>query len=77
MKSLGAYRNEYAGRVMDKWVTYHESELGTRISRHLLIKPKNGEVFQVSVSPESYEQAKVDFWVIKDGDGFRMLAREP
>lgn len=77
MKSQGAYRTEYAGRVLDKWVTYHESEFGTRVSRHLLIKSKNEEVFQVSVSPELYEQAKVDFWVIKDGDGFRMLAAEP
>ncbi len=77
MKSQGAYRNEYAGRVLDKWVTYHESELGTRVSRHLLIKSKNGEVFQVSVSPELYEQAKVDMWVIKDRNGVKVLAAEP
>jgi hypothetical protein len=77
LKSLGAYRNEYTGRIMDKWVTYHESELGTRISRHLLIKSKNGEVFQVSVSPEVYEQAQVNLWVMKDNSGIRFLAAEP
>lgn len=77
MKSQGAYRNEYAGRVMDKWVTYHETELGTRVSRHLQIKSKNGEVFQVNVSPELYEQAKVDLWVIKNKDDIKILAAEP
>lgn len=77
MKSQGAYRQEYAGRVMDKWVTYHESEQGTGFGRHLLIKSKNGEVFQVSVGRELYEQAKVDNWVIKDKDGVRFLSAEP
>jgi hypothetical protein len=77
MRSQGAYRSEYEGRVVNKWVTYHETEFGTRISRHLLIKSKNGEVFQVSVSPDLYEQAKVDQWVIKDKNGIQILASEP
>jgi hypothetical protein len=77
MTSQGAHRNEYAGRVMDKWVTYHETELGTRVSRHLLIKAKNGETFQVTVGPELYEQAKVDLWVIKNKDDIKILAAEP
>ncbi len=77
MKSEGAYRNEYAGRVMDKWLTYHETELGTRLSRHLLIKSKNGEVFQVIVSPEPYEQAKIGAWVNKDKNGIQFFATEP
>lgn len=76
-KSQGAYRNEYAGRVIDKWVTYHETELGTRVNRHLLIKSKSGEVFQVNVSPELYEQVKVDMWLIKDKDNSKILAAEP
>lgn len=77
MKSQGAYRQEYSGRVMNKWVTYHESLLGTRVSRHLLIESKNGEEFQVSVSPELYEQAKVDAWVTKDKREIKFLAAEP
>ena len=77
LKSQGAYRQEYSGRVMDKWVTYHESQEGTGVSRHLLIKSKDGETFQVSVSPELYEQAKVDVWVIKNKDGIKILASEP
>lgn len=77
IKSQGAYRNEYEGRVMDKWVGYHESQQGTRISRHLLIKSKNNEVFQVSVSPELYEQAKVGNWLLKDKEGLRILEAEP
>jgi hypothetical protein len=77
MKSEGAYRHEYAGRVIDKWVTYQETESGTRVSGHLLIRSKNGDVFQVIVSPESYEQAKVECWVIKDKNGIQFFATEP
>ena len=77
IKAEGPYRNEYEGRVMDKWVGYHESQQGTRISRHLLIKSKNNEVFQVSVSPELYEQAKVGNWLIKNKEGLRILEAEP
>jgi hypothetical protein len=77
LKSQGAYRQEYSGRVMDKWVTYHESEQGTGVSRHLLIKSNDGEVFQVSVSPDLYEQAKAGLWVIKDKTGIKILASEP
>lgn len=52
-------------------------ELGTRVNRHLLIRSKNGEVFQVIVSPESHEQAKVEAWVIKDKNGIQFFATEP
>jgi hypothetical protein len=77
MDSQGAYRREYQGRVVDKWVTYHETELGTQVSRHLRLKSKNGEAFQVTVSAELYDEAKVDLWVIKNKDGFKILATKP
>lgn len=73
MHSQGAYRNEYEGRVANKWVTYHETEFGTRVSRHLLIKSKSGEAFQVVVSAELYEQAAVDLWVVKTKHEFKVL----
>lgn len=76
-RSEGAYRQEYSGRVIDKWVTFHESQQGTGFSRHLMIKAKDGEVFEVRVGPELYEQAKVDQWVIKNTNGFTISASEP
>ncbi|HEV7473589.1 MAG TPA: hypothetical protein VGN90_06060 [Pyrinomonadaceae bacterium] len=75
--SQGAYREAYAGRVMDKWVTYHETQQGTGISRHMLIKPKEGEAFEVAAGPELYEDVKVGRWIVKNKEGVKMSAAEP
>lgn len=75
--SQGAYREEYAGKVIDKWVTYHETQQGTRISRHLLIKPNDDEPFQVVVGPELYEDAKAGGWIVKNKEGVKISASEP
>ena len=77
LRATGAYRNEYVGHVENKWVTYHETLLGTRVSRHLLIKSRDGAVFTVSVSPEFYDQTNVNQWVVKDQNGLRALDYEP
>jgi hypothetical protein len=77
LKSTGGYRGAYSGQVENKWITYHETLLGTSVSRHLLIKTRDGSMFTVSVGPEFYDRTIVNQWVVKDQNGLRVLADEP
>lgn len=61
--STGMYRRDYEGEVVDKFVSYHESQTGTGIERHFLIKGKSGEQFQVVVGKELYERARIGMWI--------------
>lgn len=59
----GPYRDDYEGQVLDKYVTNHESDEGTFVTKHLLIKGKTGEQFQVVVSSAIFARAQVGMWI--------------
>ncbi len=54
----GPHRRTYEGRVIDKWQTVHESELGSRVGRGVLVEADGGDRFQVPLGGEAYERAQ-------------------
>ncbi len=68
----GPYRADYEGQVLDKYVTNHESEQGTWVSKHLLIKAKTGEQFQVVVSSAVFERAQVGMLIRRKGSAVEL-----
>ena len=59
----GEYRRDYEGRVVEKYVTNHETEQGTFVTRHILVKSESGEQFPVVVSAELFERAQTGMWI--------------
>lgn len=53
------FQPKYEGRVIDKSLTFSESQLGSRIIRRLYIKSSNGGEFQVNASESLYNQVKI------------------
>ena len=70
----GPYRSDYEGQVLSKYVTNHESTEGTRVTKHLLIKGKTGEQFQVVVSDGIFERAQIGMWVRRKETGIQLSA---
>lgn len=61
--STGPYRKDYEGKVKDKYVIHRDSELGSGLERYLLIESEDGERFQIAVTRDDYEKAKIGLWV--------------
>jgi hypothetical protein len=70
----GAYRDDYEGQVLDKYVTNHESDQGTFVTKHLLIKAKTGEQFQVAVSSAIFARTEVGMWIRRKGTSIELSA---
>ena len=64
--SSGLYRDRYEGRIVDKSLTFSETQLGSGIRRRLLIEDKNGTRFEVAVKADLYDRAQVGM-LIKNG----------
>ncbi len=65
----GVYRDEYQGRIVDRWAQYSESEQGSTPQFRLLVEGDDQKRFIVSVAPEIYERSKVGMQVKKSKDG--------
>ena len=70
----GQYRDVYEGQVADKFVTNHETDEGTFVTKHLLIKAKNGEQFQVDVSSAIFSRAQIGMWIRRKGTSIELSA---
>ena len=65
----GVYRDEYQGRIVDRWAQYSETEQGSTPQFRLLVEGDDQKRFIVSVSPDIYERSKVGMQVKKRKDG--------
>lgn len=75
--STGLYRTDYEGRVMDKSATVTESNEGSGVSRRLLIKAADGQVFQVYATRSLYERAQIGMWIKSKGSNVELTQDEP
>ena len=75
--STGLYRADYEGRILDKSATFRESETGSRVSRQLRIRGKDGEEFLVNVNEDLHERARVGMWVKSRGGTAELTPEEP
>ncbi len=64
--SPSLHRDEYEGRIVDKSLTFSETQLGSGIRRRLLIEDKNGTQFEVAVKADVYDRAQIGM-LIKNG----------
>jgi len=71
-KLQGQYRRTYEGRVIDKYVNYRESELGTFTTKHIIVRNDAGEEFPVKVSDELYERAQIGNWIRRKETGIEL-----
>ena len=72
----GPFRNEFEGRVVDKWADYTHSEEGSRPYFRLVVEGDDRARFAVSVSAEVYERAKVGIRIKKTEEGVELMADE-
>jgi hypothetical protein len=72
--STGPYRGDYEGQVSDKYVTNHESQQGTWVTKNLLVKSNTGEQFQVVVSSAIFERAQVGMRIRRKGTSIELSA---
>jgi len=70
------FRNEYEGRIVEKWAGYSESELGSRPYFRLLVENDDKVRFAVAVTSEIYERAEAGMRVKKTEDGIELLSDE-
>ena len=70
----GPYRENYEGQVVEKYVTNHESEEGSSVTNHLLVKGKSGEQFQVVVSSATFTRAQVGMLIRRKGSAIELSA---
>jgi len=70
----GPYRENYEGQVLEKYVTHHESEEGSSVTNHLLVKEKSGEQFQVVVSSATFTRAQVGMLIRRKGGAIELSA---
>lgn len=67
-------REHYEGRVLDKYLTTHETEEGSSVRNHLLIEGESGEQFQVVVSPAVFQRAQVGMLIRRKGSAIELSA---
>ena len=70
--SRGEYRHDYEGQVIEKYVTNHESQQGTFVTRHILVKNNAGEQFPVVVSGDIFERAQIGMWIKRKETGIEL-----
>lgn len=75
--STGPFRQEYEGKIVDKWVNIGEARTGSYPARRLLIKNRNGEQFPVAVTESTYGRAQVGMWIKSSKTGGELSWEEP
>jgi len=75
--STGAYRQEYAGRLIEKQTRSFETREGSFMERYLIIEEKTGRRIQVVVSEDVFETVKEGGWIQRTSRGVEMFAEEP
>ncbi len=70
-------RRDFVGRVVDRYLTLGESQIGTRGSLTLLVEDGAGRRFRVAVTDEVYERARVGMWVRRRGGVVEVSWEEP
>ena len=59
-------RSKYEGRVINKSLTFSESQFGSGIRRRLLIESNKSEKFEVYATEPVFNQAKIGDWIKAD-----------
>ena len=70
-------RRDFVGRVVDKSLTLHESQIGTSGSLALLVEGRDGKRFKVAVTDEVYGRARVGMWVSRRAGAVEVSWGEP
>ena len=62
----------YEGKIIDKSMTFSESNTGSRATRRLLIKPPDGTEFEIFVNQPVYERAKIGNLIKSSKEGVKI-----
>ncbi len=73
----GPYLMEYEGRVIDKSVTWRETDIGSIPVRRLHIRGRGGEEFPIIVNESLYERAQVGMWIKSSAAGTEVSWEQP
>ncbi|HEX8286184.1 MAG TPA: hypothetical protein VF588_22680 [Pyrinomonadaceae bacterium] len=68
---------DFVGTVLDKSLTLRESQTGTTPKLRLLVRARDGRQFEVAVTPEQYERARVGMWVTRVRGAIGLSWEEP
>lgn len=77
LKGPPLIRQDFVGKVVDKYLTLRESEIGTAGHMMLLVEGSDGRRFKVAVSGEQYERARVGMWARRSGGVVELSRDEP
>jgi hypothetical protein len=77
LKGPPLVRQDFVGKVADKYLTLRESEIGTAGHMTLLVEGRDGRRFKVAVGGEQYERARVGMWVRRSGGVVELSWDEP
>ena len=77
LKGPPLVRQDFVGKVVDKYLTLRESEIGTAGHMMLLVEGSDGRRFRVAVGGEQYERARVGMWVRRSGGVVELSWDEP
>ena len=70
-------RRDFDGRVVEKFVGLGESQIGSATHPRLVVETANGARFNVAVSDEQYERARVGMRVSRRGGELILSRDEP
>ena len=70
-------RRDFTGQVVEKFVALGESQVGSATFPRLVVETANGARFNVAVSDEQYEQARVGMWASRREGELRLSWEEP
>ena len=77
LKGPPLIRQDFVGRVVDKYLTLRESEIGTAGHMTLLVEGRDGRRFKVAVTGEQYGRARVGMWAKRSGGVVELSWDEP
>lgn len=69
--------SRYEGVVVDKSITFIETQQGSRRLLQLHIKGRGGDSFSVKVNDDTYARARVGMWARNTGGGVELSWDEP
>ena len=77
LKEPPLVERDFTARVVDKSFTIRESDRALPPSMKLLVERTDGRRFNVGVTGEFYERARVGMWVSRRGGELRLHSDEP
>jgi hypothetical protein len=65
-------RSEYEGKLVNKSLTIHETNTGSKIELRFLVEGKDGKRFDIAPSPDVYERAQIGMWIKSSKSGVEL-----